>query len=111
MILMSRARINVVGPPYGERFVLGIDEKKRIEAIYGHKLSKEVWNEILEATSELTIFAPTVSNTAPVKVILEKLYKLGNLARSVRHDIVPQKQHWQGTLTPNEAPPQTDEVY
>ncbi len=82
-------RINLTSGPTGNFFILSEAERAQIEAAYGHKLSEELWEEILHVTEEFTIYAPTVRGAASLTKTLTKLHKLANTARSLRKDIIP----------------------
>jgi hypothetical protein len=78
-----------------------IVEKNSGDWAYGNAFSDELWKEILYVTSQLTAWEPIAKTSASFKETLKTLHKLAELARSLRHDIAPQRTHL-GDFTPEE---------
>lgn len=88
---MSSTRINLAPGPSGYRVVLSQAQKDLLEACYGHKLSPDLWEEIIAVTDELTVDGPLGASAAFYDKTLEKLYELADLARALLQYIDPRK--------------------
>src|ERR1700730_16300383 len=68
VILMPRRLSRIrISEAEGQPFTLGKADREKVEQAYGHSLSAEIWQQIIDATSEFTIEAPSVSTSAPLK--------------------------------------------
>jgi hypothetical protein len=120
---MSRSTtINLGRAPDGSACVLGDDERNAIQSAYGknNTFSKEMWQEILYVTSQLTIWEPVAQNSASFNKTLSRLHKLAKLAKSLRDDIAPRrapvgeftpKEIWYGFFGVQKRPPEADDFF
>jgi tetratricopeptide (TPR) repeat protein len=80
-------RVNVSPVPTRKMVYLDKAERAKIEAAYGYELSEELWDEILDLTSEVATYEPTVNSAASLAATLKKLDELGIAVRSLLDDI------------------------
>ena len=89
-----KPRINLSAGPYGEIFFLDDAQKAAIESAYGHQLSNEVWEEIIDETADFVRSRPSLEGAAPLKEVLEALDQLVIKARSLRQLMHPTAIDW-----------------
>jgi hypothetical protein len=84
----------------GKPIAFSVDDRANIEAKYGHELTSELWKQITDVTSVLTIFTPGITDATRLPVVLSKLKKLEAAAKSLRSEFneVPDR----GNFTPEE---------
>ena len=71
----------------GKPIEFSADDRTRVEAAYGRKLTSEQWAQITGATSLLTALGGGIESLAPMRVVSKKLQKLTDAARSVREEL------------------------
>jgi hypothetical protein len=100
----------------GKPIAFSVDERARIEAKYGHKLTSDHWEKITKVTSILTIFTPGIKGATRLRVVLSKFKKLAEAAKSLRSEFnetpdsgkfTPEEIYW-GFFCPSAASPRTE---
>jgi hypothetical protein len=82
----SNPRIDL-GLHAGKPITFSVDDKSKIEASYGRKLTSDQWTQIAGATTFLTVVAPATKSSTSVPVVAKKLQKLLVAAKSIREEL------------------------